>query len=155
MVRFSLPRWHSDRESACRYRTNRRCRFSPWVGKIPWRRKWQHTPAFLPRESHRQRSLTGYSPWVAKSRTWLSDEQQQQQHRPYEPDGEGGSEPCSPLQEKRGQRVTETPPKLVGIQQERELRCQDTRNISYTHTDTTQTGQYFVFSPWDYKGALN
>ena len=28
-----------------------RCRFSPWVGKIPWRRKWQPTPVFLPRES--------------------------------------------------------------------------------------------------------
>ena len=25
--------------------------FSPWVGKIPWRRKWQPTPVFLPRES--------------------------------------------------------------------------------------------------------
>ena len=28
-----------------------------WVGKIPWRRKWQPTPIFLPRESHVQRSL--------------------------------------------------------------------------------------------------
>ena len=36
--------------------------FDPWVGKIPWRRKWQPTPVFLPRESHGQRSLTGYSP---------------------------------------------------------------------------------------------
>ena len=31
----------------------------PWVGKIPWRRKWQHSPVFLPRESHGQRSLAG------------------------------------------------------------------------------------------------
>ena len=22
-------------------------RFDPWVGKIPWRRKWQPTPVFL------------------------------------------------------------------------------------------------------------
>ena len=22
---------------------------NPWVGKIPWRREWPHTPAFLPR----------------------------------------------------------------------------------------------------------
>jgi len=29
----------------------------PWVGKIPWRRKWQPTPVFLPGESHGQRSL--------------------------------------------------------------------------------------------------
>ena len=33
-----------------------------WVGKIPWRRAWQPTPVFLPRESHGQRSLVGYSP---------------------------------------------------------------------------------------------
>ena len=26
-------------------------RFDPWVGKIPWRRKWQPTPVFLPGES--------------------------------------------------------------------------------------------------------
>ena len=34
-----------------------------WVGKIPWGRKWQPTPACLPRKSHGQRSLAGYSPW--------------------------------------------------------------------------------------------
>ena len=34
----------------------------PWVGKTPWRRKWQPTPVFLPRESHGWRSLLGYSP---------------------------------------------------------------------------------------------
>ena len=34
----------------------------PWVGKIPWRRKWQPTPVFLPVKSYRQRSLAGYSP---------------------------------------------------------------------------------------------
>ena len=28
----------------------------------PWRREWQATPAFLPGEFHRQRSLVGYSP---------------------------------------------------------------------------------------------
>ena len=33
-----------------------------WVRKIPWRRKWQTTPVFLPGESHGQRSLAGYSP---------------------------------------------------------------------------------------------
>ena len=35
--------------------------FNPWVGKIPWKRKWQLTPIFLPGESHGQRSLAGYS----------------------------------------------------------------------------------------------
>ena len=33
-----------------------------WVRKIPWRRKWQPTPVFLPGESHGRRSLVGYSP---------------------------------------------------------------------------------------------
>ena len=37
----------------------KRCRFDPWVGKISWRREWQHTPVFLPGEFHRQKSLVG------------------------------------------------------------------------------------------------
>ena len=41
----------------------RRPGFDSWVGKIPWRRKWQPTPVFLPGESHGQRSLAGYSIW--------------------------------------------------------------------------------------------
>ena len=40
--------------------------FDPWVGKIPWRRKWQLTPVFLPGKSHGQRSLAGYSSWVVE-----------------------------------------------------------------------------------------
>ena len=43
----------------------RRFRFDPWVGKIPWRKKWQPPPAFLP-ETHGQRSLVGYGPWDRK-----------------------------------------------------------------------------------------
>ena len=41
-------------------------KLKPWVGKIPWRREWQHTPVLLPGESHGQRSLAGYSPWGHK-----------------------------------------------------------------------------------------
>jgi len=44
----------------CRRHCKRR-RFDPWVRKIPWRRAWQHTPVFLPGESHGQRSLAGCS----------------------------------------------------------------------------------------------
>ena len=36
------------------------------MGQIPWRRKWQPTPVFLPGEFHGQRSLAGYSPWGHK-----------------------------------------------------------------------------------------
>ena len=35
---------------------------NPWVRMIPWRREWQTTPVFLPREFHGQRSLVSYSP---------------------------------------------------------------------------------------------
>ena len=35
--------------------------FDSWVGKIPWRRKWQSAPAFLPGKSHGWRSLIGYT----------------------------------------------------------------------------------------------
>ena len=38
----------------------------PWVGKTPWRRKWQPTPVFLPGKSNGQRSVAGYSPWGSR-----------------------------------------------------------------------------------------
>ena len=44
----------------------RRHQFSPWVGKIPWRREWQPTPVFLPGKFNGQRSLPGYRPWDCK-----------------------------------------------------------------------------------------
>ena len=53
----------------------RRLGFNPWVGKIPWRRKWQPTPVFLLRKSHGRRSLMGYSPWSHKesdTTQWLN-----------------------------------------------------------------------------------
>ena len=42
------------------------CRFDPCIRKIPWRRKWQPTPASLSGESHGQWSLAGYNPWGYK-----------------------------------------------------------------------------------------
>ena len=45
---------------ACR--RHKRHGFDPWVGKIPWRRKWQSTLVFLLRKSYGQRNLVGYSP---------------------------------------------------------------------------------------------
>ena len=43
-----------------------RPRFDHWVRKIPWRRKWQPTPVFLPGKFHGWRNLIGYSPWSHK-----------------------------------------------------------------------------------------
>ena len=59
----------------------RRCKFVPWVRKFPWRRKWQITPVFLPRKSHGQRSLAGYSPWDCRVGHDLATKQQQEQRR--------------------------------------------------------------------------
>ena len=56
---MGLPRWLSGIESTCQCR---RLWFYPWVGKIPYRRKWQPTLVFLPGKSHGQRILVGYSP---------------------------------------------------------------------------------------------
>ena len=56
----SFPGGSDSKASAC---NADRPGFDPWVGKIPWRRKWQPTPVFLPGKSHGRRSLAGYSPW--------------------------------------------------------------------------------------------
>ena len=50
-----------DKESVCQYRRHTRHGFDPWVGKIPWRRKWQLVPVFLPGKFHGQRRLAGCS----------------------------------------------------------------------------------------------
>ena len=60
-------RWLGGKESTCQCRKHRRLRLDPWVGKMPWRRKWQLTPVFLAGKSHGQKSLVGYSPWGCKT----------------------------------------------------------------------------------------
>ena len=54
-----LPQWLSGKESTCQCR---RPGLSPWVGNIPWRRKWQPIQVFLTGEFHGKRNLAGYSP---------------------------------------------------------------------------------------------
>ena len=63
---WGFPVGVSGKEPACQCRRHKRCEFDPWVGKILWRKAWQPIPVFLPGESHGQRSLAGYSPWVHK-----------------------------------------------------------------------------------------
>ena len=58
-----LPRWLSGKESACQCRRCRKHWFNPWVREMPWSRKWQPMPVFLPGKFHGQRHLAGYSPW--------------------------------------------------------------------------------------------
>ena len=52
-----IPRWHSGKATDAGD-----AGLIPGSGKIPWRRKWQPTPIFLPGESHGQRNLVDYSP---------------------------------------------------------------------------------------------
>ena len=59
---MGLPKWLSSKESACQCR---RHRFDPWVGNIPWRRKWQPL-VFLPGKFHGQWRLTCSSPWALR-----------------------------------------------------------------------------------------
>ena len=41
---------------------------------MPWRRKWQPTPVFLPEKFHGQRSMAGYSPWGRRDgHNWASE----------------------------------------------------------------------------------
>ena len=71
------PSWLSGKEPTCQCR---RHRFNPWVKKIPWRRKWQTTPVFLPGKFHGQRSPAGCSQWGHK-RVGHELETNQQQKR--------------------------------------------------------------------------
>ena len=61
----------TGKESACQCR---KPRFNPWIGKIPWSRKWKSTPVLWPGKSYGQWSLVGYiAHGVAKSQTRLRD----------------------------------------------------------------------------------
>ena len=73
---FVQELWLSSKESTCSAGDS----FIPWFRKIPWRRKWQLTPVFLPGKSHGQQSLAGYRPWVYKesdTTEWLKNNKQQ------------------------------------------------------------------------------
>ena len=56
----------SSEEPICQCRRHRRQGFDPWVGKIPWRRKWSPPPVFLHGKFYGQRGLAGCSLWGCK-----------------------------------------------------------------------------------------
>ena len=68
---MGFPSGASGKEPACLCRGHKRCRFDPWVGKIPWRKAWQPTPVFLPGESHQQRSRGATGHRVPENQTRL------------------------------------------------------------------------------------
>ena len=75
LVTKGFPDDSDHKEPACQCRRPKRPGFFPWVGTIPWRRKWQPTPVFLPGEflpgvflpgscgGADHRSLVGSNPW--------------------------------------------------------------------------------------------
>ena len=68
---LGLPRWYSHKEST--YQCNG-CRFDPWVGNIPWSRKWPPAPVFLPGKSHGQKSLAGFRLWGCRvGHSWATE----------------------------------------------------------------------------------
>ena len=84
-----------DKESACQCKRHKRSGFNPWVRKISLRRKWQPTLAFLPGQSHGQRSLVGYSPWGHKE----SDTTERAHTHIHAPTGEAASCTLTSLRE--------------------------------------------------------
>ena len=86
MSRLCLVFWYHNRVSrvtlvikkkpTCQCRRHKRHRFNPWVRKIPWRRKWQPIPIFLPGKSHGQRIWAGCRPQGHKK----SDTTKETQH---------------------------------------------------------------------------
>ena len=68
---FFILQW-VKKDKVKKYDLNRKVRqrisfMYAWVGKIPWGRKCQPTPVFMPERFHTQRGLAGYSPWDYKS----------------------------------------------------------------------------------------
>ena len=79
----TLPLLPGKKEPACQCRRRKRRKrrgFDPWVWEVPWRRKWQPTPVFLPGKSYGQSSLVGYIHRVAKSPTQLSTDTHSHTH---------------------------------------------------------------------------
>ena len=68
----------SSEESVWQCRRLKRRGFNPWLRKIPWSRKWQPTPVFLPGKFHGQKSFWGYDAkaetpvlWPPHAKSWL------------------------------------------------------------------------------------
>ena len=52
LASISLMSGQESRGSGGEYQADEQAGVSPWVGKMPWSRKWQPTPVFLPGKFH-------------------------------------------------------------------------------------------------------
>ena len=67
---FSFPGSASGKESACQCRRCKRHRFNPWIGMIPWSRKWQ--PASVKFYGQRSWLVTVHGAAELDKTEWLS-----------------------------------------------------------------------------------
>ena len=65
-IHLGFPGGTSGKEPACQYRRHKRCRFNPWVGKIPWRKAWRPFQYSCLENLYGERSLAGCHPWGCK-----------------------------------------------------------------------------------------
>ena len=70
---WAFPAGSAGEEPACQCSRHRRPGFSPWVGKIPWRRRWQPAPVFLSGKFHGKRSLVGSTAFLHCCRILTND----------------------------------------------------------------------------------
>ena len=69
---YGFPNSSAGKEPACQCRIHKRHKFDPWIGKIPWRRKWQPTPVSCLENSMDSGAWWATVHGVTKSQTWLS-----------------------------------------------------------------------------------
>ena len=67
---MGFPGGASGKESTCQCNRCKRLGIDPWIGKIPWSRKWQPTPIFL---SGWVEEPGGCSPWDCKESDMTDD----------------------------------------------------------------------------------
>ena len=75
-------------------------------GNIPWSRKWQCCPIYLPEKFHGQRNLAGYSPWGHKqsdTTEWLSTHTHKHTHKAI----------CSALEQATSTKTQYLPPQVL------------------------------------------
>ena len=78
--------FQAGKETACQCERCKRHKSDSWVGKMPWKRKWQLAPLFLLGKFQGQRSLACYSPWGCKEtlqllEAWKASPENRQERR--------------------------------------------------------------------------
>ena len=68
LLRFidRLPPWLNGKKICLQFRRHKICGFDPWVGKIPWRRKWQPLQYSCLKNPMDRGVWWAYSPWCYK-----------------------------------------------------------------------------------------